>query len=141
MVKSKKRTRAGTLVVNENKLLVVSLRDPHTKKDFYFPPGGKIEKGETPTQAALRETLEETGYVVEPIDPHIYSLNYDFFWNGQTHDCVTHFVKCKVVKHLPEKIELEDEFHKIHWIALEKLPALFAYHEKLRDFILGKIRD
>lgn len=31
-------------------------------------PGGHIEPGETPAQAAVRETLEETGVLVEPLE-------------------------------------------------------------------------
>lgn len=31
-------------------------------------PGGFYEMGETPVQGAVREALEETGYVVEPLD-------------------------------------------------------------------------
>ncbi len=39
----------------------------HKREDFriWALPGGNIEKGETPQQAAIRETYEETGYHVE----------------------------------------------------------------------------
>jgi len=33
---------------------------------FFFDAAGKIEKGEGLREAAMRETLEETGYVIEP---------------------------------------------------------------------------
>lgn len=33
----------------------------------WVPPGGKVEPGETPREAAVREVFEETGLVVEPL--------------------------------------------------------------------------
>ena len=36
------------------------------KYDYYKFPGGGIENGETPVEAMIRETMEETGLVVIP---------------------------------------------------------------------------
>ncbi len=43
-------------------------------------PGGKVEKGETAAQAAVRECLEETGLVVEVVEPcleHAHFYEHD----------------------------------------------------------------
>src|SRR5689334_19460232 len=37
----------------------------HADKDIWVTPGGLIEPGEQPADAALRETWEETGLIVE----------------------------------------------------------------------------
>ena len=37
----------------------------HRKLEMWLPPGGHIEKGELPDEAAVREVLEETGIEVE----------------------------------------------------------------------------
>jgi 8-oxo-dGTP pyrophosphatase MutT (NUDIX family) len=40
----------------------------HLFKRGWDIPGGHIESGETPAQAAVRETMEETGVLVEPLE-------------------------------------------------------------------------
>jgi 8-oxo-dGTP diphosphatase len=40
------------------------VRHVHDSRDYWTLPGGGIEKGETPENAAEREVLEETGLVV-----------------------------------------------------------------------------
>ena len=44
-------------------LLLKRLKDPN--KDNYTPVGGKLDPYETPLRAAIRETWEETGILVE----------------------------------------------------------------------------
>jgi len=61
------------LVVHEGKVLVLKRGD--NKKDFpgwFMLPGGKQEYFETPLQAAIRETFEETGIKVS--DPKLRVL-------------------------------------------------------------------
>jgi 8-oxo-dGTP pyrophosphatase MutT (NUDIX family) len=52
--------RAGAVVVNDDEVLLVSMAPPGHDRWWMFPGGG-IEDGETPAQAAQRELLEETG--------------------------------------------------------------------------------
>lgn len=53
---------AGTLVVEPGTGRVLAFM--RRKQQGYALPFGKIEKGESPEAAAVRETQEETGYVV-----------------------------------------------------------------------------
>ncbi len=56
------RTRAGIVLIQENK---VALIERHRAGLHYFVfPGGGVDEGESPEQAALRETMEELGLQV-----------------------------------------------------------------------------
>jgi 8-oxo-dGTP pyrophosphatase MutT (NUDIX family) len=70
------------LVVIERRVAVVLLVDPrgrilmqhrdanaHVSPNQWSFPGGKIEPGETPDEAARREVLEETGLRVPEVEP------------------------------------------------------------------------
>ena len=52
---------ATTFVVQNRKTLLLW----HNKIQAWLPPGGHIEEGELPEEAALREVVEETGLEVE----------------------------------------------------------------------------
>jgi 8-oxo-dGTP pyrophosphatase MutT (NUDIX family) len=56
-----------------------------------FVPGGAIEAGESPAQAAIRETLEETGYRIELLARAPVTARYPFTWAGQVIEVTTHF--------------------------------------------------
>lgn len=51
----------ATFVVDGEKVLMLK----HRKLGMWLPPGGHIEPGELPDEAAVREVLEETGIYAE----------------------------------------------------------------------------
>lgn len=57
-------TIAAAVIVHDGRLLLVRRRVKEGSLSWQFPAGG-IEEGEDPTDAAVRETLEETGLVVK----------------------------------------------------------------------------
>lgn len=54
----------AAVVDGSNRLLLIRRADD----GLWAMPGGAYDMGETPAQGAVREALEETGYLVEPID-------------------------------------------------------------------------
>lgn len=54
------------LLDDEGRLLLVRGHDPHDPdRSFWFTPGGGLEGGEDYAQAAVRELVEETGYLLD----------------------------------------------------------------------------
>ena len=55
--------RAAILLLQDNKIAMI---ERHRQGLHYFTfPGGHVDEGETPEQAAIRETMEELGLRVE----------------------------------------------------------------------------
>ncbi len=53
--------RVAAAVICDGRKIFAAQRGHGEYKGFWEFPGGKIEEGETPEQAAVRETLEELG--------------------------------------------------------------------------------
>lgn len=64
--KVKKDTRC--FIMDNNKVVAIKYKEPNKLAGWYDIPGGKIEEGETPVQAAIREVREETGLTVDKLE-------------------------------------------------------------------------
>ena len=56
------RTRAGIILIEEDKVALIERH--RAGLDYYVFPGGGVDEGETPEQAAIREAMEELGLEV-----------------------------------------------------------------------------
>ncbi len=69
--------RAAILLFQEDKIALI---ERHRDGRHYFTfPGGHIDPGETPAQAAVRETCEELGLVVE-IERLVVRMKFQQDW-------------------------------------------------------------
>ena len=56
------RTRAGIVLIEDNKVALIERH--RAGLDYFVFPGGGVDEGETPEQAAIREAMEELGVEV-----------------------------------------------------------------------------
>ena len=57
----------GALIFDEDRSLLLVERGREPLKGFWSLPGGVVETGETLAEGVMREVLEETGLIVEPV--------------------------------------------------------------------------
>ncbi len=117
------------MVIRENKILLV--QHHLFGRVFYNLPGGGIEDGETPEQAAVRELSEEcnvTGKLVRPLTveykPDLESKVYTFLLEIPKEAVVTKGID-------PELPPEEQSITGVAWLALHEIP------ERDRAYLFG----
>jgi 8-oxo-dGTP diphosphatase len=107
------------LVIKDGKVLMVKRNEPeakgaHFKWEF---PGGKVDFGETPEQAVIREIKEETGIVckIKRLLPVTVTTNWEYPW-GTQHTLIFGF-ECEFVSE--ETRKKDHHVETIEWVVLE----------------------
>ncbi len=116
----------ATILDAQNRALLCHRRDG----DFWWQPGGGVERGETPWQAVVREAREETGLVVR-----VERLIGVYCWPA-TGDLIFSF-HCVVTGGALAADAESDERRDLRSFPLDALPPnTFAEHaERLRDAV------
>jgi len=115
---------AGTLCIHEGKLLVLQRKGAGEPNDL---PKGRVEPKETPREAALRETREETGLTPILRDPAV-SLQHQ----GDTY----HVFAARAGS---RDVRLSSEHTDYRWVsATEASSMLYAPLARIVEMIVGK---
>ena len=119
----------GTTLDEAARVLLVH----RTDCDWWCQPGGGMEEGETPWEGVIRETLEETGYIVA-----VERLAGVYSWAPQEDEVIFGFV-CRITG--GERITSE-ESDDVRFFAPDDLPAnTFPEHvHRIRDALRGESR-
>jgi 8-oxo-dGTP diphosphatase len=81
---ARNRPAARIICVDESgRILLLRWRDPVGDRVFWEPPGGGLDDGETPLQAARRELHEETGLPGSAVLDVSVPVARDFHWLGE----------------------------------------------------------
>lgn len=110
-------TTVATVVEKNGKFLVVE--ELKENELVINQPAGHLEAGETLQEAALRETLEETGWEVE-LTALLGSVLYTSPHNGVTYHRTTFLAQA--VRHHSER-PLDTGIERILWLSRDELQA------------------
>ena len=104
-------------------LLMVSQAGPG-EDPTWAVPGGSIEPGETPQEAAVRETKEETGLDIHIV--HRYTIIEGVKEYGSYR---VHYFEAKVVGDQAQVADPEGLIHQVAWVPANRLFELPLSHE------------
>ncbi|MCA9122857.1 MAG: (deoxy)nucleoside triphosphate pyrophosphohydrolase [Planctomycetaceae bacterium] len=107
-------TQIAIAIVEQEGCFLVGKRPPGKPLAGYAEfPGGRVESGETPDQAVVRECREETGLSIEVVG------SYEERCHRYSHDRVhLHFFRCRLTK---DGESLKSPFT---WVEREQLGSL-----------------
>ena len=101
-------------------------------KDGWEFPGGKVEKGETPENAIVREIKEELDTVIE-VKEYFDTVEYDypnFHLSMKCYICTVVSGKLELLEHEAAKWLDKDSLDSVAW-----LPADLGLVDKLKDYL------
>jgi len=110
----------ATVVERDGRFLFVY--EHADERDVYNQPAGHLEPGESLVEAAIRETLEETRWLVKPSALLSISL-YNAPANGVTY--LRHTFVAEALKEIPEQ-PLDDGIIEPRWLTRDELLACKA---------------
>ena len=103
------------LLFDQDKLLLVKRSDKARGEHHYWElPGGRMEFGESPEEALLRELAEETGLSAKILCP---LQTWNFFREEETQIVGITFL-CKAAT---SKVRLSDEHEAFAWVHLDEI--------------------
>ncbi|MEV7466158.1 NUDIX hydrolase [Streptomyces kronopolitis] len=106
------------IIVQDTRVLMVRRRVKEGKLSWQFPAGG-IEASETPEQAAVRETEEETGLTVEAVKVLGDRVHPN---TGR----LMHYVACSPVSGEAHVADA-DELAEVAWVTHAEIPEYVPY--------------
>ncbi len=138
-----RRVRGSAICLAEGHLLLVRLRDPVSGVEGLYPPGGKVEAGETAAEAARREMLEEAGVAVR-IAPETELVDtYPFTWAGVLHLVTTHYFAASLEGPfdpvLPRVVDADYNLGAA-WVPVAEALELLAVHPAIGEACAQVVR-
>ena len=113
-----KTIRVVAAIIHKDGKIFATQRGYGAYKDYWEFPGGKIEEGETPEEALVREIREELATTIQ-IEKNLTTVEYDYPEFHLSMDCFT----CSILQGRLELLEHEsaawlskDHLHDVKWL-------------------------
>lgn len=125
-------TASGLVIKDDLALLIYH---PYLKK--WIQPGGHIDEGETPIEAAIREVYEETGIMCKPIDGRLDAIDIDLHEipaNSKKSEGAHLHIDLLFALQIIDERESPEEIEKA-WVSFDQItnPRIKLALEKLQD--------
>ena len=121
----------AAIIIKDNKIFATQ-RGYGEFKDGWEFPGGKVERGEAPENAIVREIKEELDTVIEVIE-YFDTVEYDypnFHLSMKCYICTVVSGKLELLEHEAAKWLDKDSLDSVAW-----LPADLGLVDKLKDYL------
>ena len=108
----------ATVIEHDGRFLLVEEESKTCSHLVINQPAGHVEAGETLVEAAIRETLEETGWTVRPT--HFLGI---YTYSPPATPDATYYRMCflaEALQHHPE-LPLDDGIHQALWLTRDQL--------------------
>jgi 8-oxo-dGTP diphosphatase len=125
---------AAALIVRGGEILICQRRPDQPMALQWEFPGGKIEHGESPEQALVRELNEELG-ITARVGGRVTHIRHNYRHGGAVD--LQFFAVHEFAGELDNRI-----FHQLKWVKLEELPGydfLAADRDLIKDLAAGKL--
>jgi len=125
---------AAALIVRNGEVLIGQRRADQPMGPLWEFPGGKIEPGESPQQALIRELAEELGIHAE-VGPAITRIRHHYRRGGAVD--LQFFAVREFTGEIDNRI-----YQQVRWVRLEELPGyefLAADRGLVKDLAAGKL--
>ncbi len=121
----------AAIIIKDNKIFATQ-RGYGEFKDGWEFPGGKVEQGEAPENAIVREIKEELDTVIE-VKEYFDTVEYDypnFHLSMKCYICTVVSGKLDLLEHEAAKWLDKDSLDSVAW-----LPADLGLVDKLKDYL------
>ena len=131
------KNRAGIVVINKESQKILTIFRRKKMEEYWTIPGGGIEKGEEPREAAIREIREETGLEVKRCEP----MTIIDFGNKKEYYFFTDYKggEIKLGGGERERNSL-DNYYELQWLSINVLDELKLYPRELKDVLISKLK-
>jgi 8-oxo-dGTP diphosphatase len=92
-------------------------------KDWWEFPGGKMEAGETPEEALVREIKEELSTDIS-VDKFLYTVDYDYPNFHLTMHCFMCSLLCEALhlnEHEAARWLRKEDIHSVNWLPADEI--------------------
>ena len=123
MDNQRKQIKVAAAIIKKDSKVFATQRGYGNYKDWWEFPGGKVEPGETPENALIREIREELNTEIA-VDKFLTTVEYDYPEFHLSMDCFWCHIeegKLTLLEHEAAKWLPEDDLRQVNWLPADVL--------------------